>query len=656
MRIKFILTLTLFSIFLGYSQKRYTFLTEMSDISSAPKFERQDGLLVYKGNNAVEKSFFSKYTIFEFYQSFPDSKVQRTLNVFTIVGNEKSLMDDLKSKFPQKYLGSEDLSDLKLKLANSYPNDYGSTSPVANLGLPESLSNFDYINVPKAWDYTYGDAKVKIGISDSAIDIDDIDFRYKTTLLSIYNNPYSPPYSMANSSWHGTSTAAIAAAQGNNGHGTVGICSNCSIVFTNYLFGDPGPEQDPTPEFNYLLQLAIAGAKVINMSWGFSSTNISAFNYYQWVIDEIYDMNVVLVASAMNDTSFNALYAPNNYMYYAFPASLKHVISVSSVNHKNEFGQQVETLPDWGAVSRYVKDMVSTSVVTNYMGNGPYAFVGATHRTNDMVDICAPGFSILQYPWYVLGNIKDGEPLYYGDGTSSAAPHVAGTVGLMYSLNSCLVNDEVEDILQLTSKNLEHIPGNEPFIGRSGSGKLETGDAVEFVSNMKSATGSALIDGQDFYRFDFKLSHINNKLTITNQIFRNICTADFTAKKEINILNSDFNPTSGFTDLKINSALTVCTTSNKNDYDKTESEDNQQYSISSKLYPNPNTGTFTISVENVNVKNMTVNVVNVLGKIVYKTIVTQSVFDINLSNLPSGIYFVKLNEGDYSETLKFIKN
>src|SRR5690606_4728634 len=115
-------------------------------------------------------------------------------------------------------------------------------------------------NLPKAWDFTKGNEEIVIGISDAKIDTSDVDFKFKTEFL---HAPYqSLPYSSTNlQSFHGTGVSAIAAAQGDNAHGTVGICSNCSIMSTKY------------GNYDYLLELAQHGVRIINMSWvgGYSS-------------------------------------------------------------------------------------------------------------------------------------------------------------------------------------------------------------------------------------------------------------------------------------------------------------------------------------------------------------------------------------------------
>lgn len=656
-KICLLIFMSLFSL-ISFGQDLNFFLVEMSNKELAPKFKKENNFIVYDGKDEREFNFFKNYNILDFFQAFPDSKRERTLNVFMFVTKEKLFGENLITTLSDKFIKFEDVTDFKVELNNSYPNDYGTTSPVANLGFPLSLSNFDYVNVPKAWDYTYGNAEVKIGISDANIDINDIDFMYKTTFLpGYYESPiYNPPYSLSNESWHGTATAAIAAAQGNNSHGLVGVCSNCSIVATKYSWGTPGTYTNPTPNLNRLLQLAISGAKVINMSWtGHSYSPPSNYTIYQWIFDEIYeDYNVVCVGSSGNNNS-----APG--LLYGYPASYNHVISVLSVNHKNEWSQEVVNDANYGEISLFVKDMVSPSVVTNYNGDGPYAF-NSWHTVNSSVDICAPGYSSVIYPWYVLGNTDNGKPLYYGSGTSGAAPHVAGTVGLMFSLNDCLLVDEVEDIIQLTSKNLESINGNQNFIGYSGSGKLEVGDAVEFTYESMIPNGNAVIDSQDFWRFNFDLSRISNNLTLSNLTFRETNTSTFKAKNSIDVIgNSDFNPTTGFIDLSIDSGLDICSTSQRisntiskkevNDYDLIK----RNFDKKVHLYPNPNDGDFRLIFNEEVSEEIEVNIFDVFGKLVFSLNSKETEIDFKLNNLNSGVYFVKVTSSEINESIKFIK-
>lgn len=638
--------------------KNYIFNVELNDFHEAPVFIKKNNELIYNGTIQAEKDFFSKYAILDFFQSYPDSKRLRTLNMFTVVTTDKSLISSILAQFPSKYLRVEDLTGVKVELTSRYyPNDYGSTSPTTNLGVNGSLKSFDYVDVPKAWNYTTGNDNILLGWSDAKIDTTDIDFKFKTSFLQDYYTVGYPgmPYDANNiETWHGTGTAAVAGAQGNNSHGITGICMDCQIIATAYGFGNPGSPLSPTPNYNNLLKLANSGVKVINMSWAHMDQNPNGhWTSFQWVIDEIHDLGVVLVAGAGNTNSYSSIYAPN-FLVYGFPASLNHVISVSSVNHKNKaIGEEITNEP-FGQVSWNVEDLISPTGIMN--NNGVYyTSYYEGHTTNEKVDICAPGFKNFRYEQYLgLGQIQ------YGDGTSGATPFVTGTVGLMFSINDCLTPDEVEDILQLTSKNIESNPYNSYFIGRIGSGKLETGNAIEFVVESLSPNGNARISNQDFWRFNFDLQYINNNLTISYQTFRDNNTSNFVAKNSIEIFeDSDFKPnTNGFIDLKINNNLEVCPVSASritNIYKKTKNivENNINRVI---LYPNPNKGYFTIALNKEELSGTTIEIFDIYGKLLFKDMTLKKQIEINNQSLPTGIYFAKIVSDNINQTIKFIKN
>ncbi len=650
---KFFLLLCSFLFFNATSQTNYVFNVELSDRETAPSFILTNGVLLYNGTDNSESAFFANYTILKFYQTYPSSSVSKSLNVFTFETTSPNLMGDLIIQFPGKYSNIEDLTGHVLELLY-YPNDYGNTSPIPNLGFDISMKNLDYINVPKAWDFFNENdiGNVTIGISDGKIHENDIEFSNKTNYLNL--NQFSSSFNCVagNESRHGTSVAAIAAAQGNNGYGTTGICPDCEILNVPY-----------TLTYNGLLDLANNGVKVINMSWAYNSyEDLSYQNGFfpsqQEIINQIHNLGVVLVAAAGNNNSFNY----PNWQAYAYPACYEHVISVSGVNHKNaNIGdEQTGPIPPFGMVSLYVEDLVSPSGAIDYNGEPYYPFAAGL-TTNTRVDICAPAYQISSYSSFLLNCLDEyGQPNYdKGNGTSQAAPHVTGTVALMQSLNSCILPDEVEDVLQLTSKNLESNPYNAYFIGRSGSGKLETGDAVEFVYEMMNANGNCLIDGQDFWRFNFDLKHIYNKLTISNQIFRESNTSNFTAKNEIDItLNTDFRPSSnGFVDLNIDSDLTICDSSSRfaNINNNNPKKDKINLDSSIKLFPNPNKGIFSVKIDKANIRDLSINVLDIFGKLIYSTKVNEANFVIEIPNLSDGIYFVKILNNEINETLKFIK-
>ena len=91
-----------------------------------------------------------------------------------------------------------------------------------------------------------------------------------------------------------------------------------------------------------------------------------------------------------------------------------------------------------------------------------------THQHNPRVDLSAPG--------YEVGISPSSNHYLIGSGSSYAAPYVSGTVALMLSVNPCLNNEAIEQILKLTSQNIDAL--NPAYVGQIGKGRLNTAAAV----------------------------------------------------------------------------------------------------------------------------------------------------------------------------------
>lgn len=61
------------------------------------------------------------------------------------------------------------------------------------------------------------------------------------------------------------------------------------------------------------------------------------------------------------------------------------------------------------------------------------------------------------------------------------------------------------------------------------------------------------------------------------------------------------------------------------------------------IYPNPSSGIFRFTIENVEPHNFDINIYNVVGQLVKSEKVTEKNFDLNISNEVNGIYYYQIN-------------
>ncbi|PHS62507.1 MAG: hypothetical protein COB12_10725 [Flavobacterium sp.] len=485
------------------SQVNSWFYLRAKNESFNPVFKEEGEKLIYTGTNSKLKSILNKYTILEFKKTFRNARKKNLKKTFFVVTNDDDLLNDLLTNASNIFEFGEIILEEDKKIFE--PNDYGLTSTLGdNKGLQVNLDYLDFLNLPKAWYYTTGSKDVLIGISDARIDTTNNEFANKTTVLK----------ESTISRGHGSGVAVVAAGQGDNEYGIVGVCYNCSILSTNY--GD-------FKNMKQLIELSNAGAKVINCSW----VGTKYYQTAQDVINEITSNGTLIVAGAGNRDWRNT----KGSLYY-YPASYDNVISVSAAMHRYEDVYDNIQISEKG--SKYaanIRYFLGRTVGFKDKENlkDPYIYQASTTTLNDKIDILTPAVDLFKFSQFVMYNKME----YTVEATSSTAPFVTGTIGLMYSMNPCFPLNEVESVIKLTATNIGHIKQNKPFEGNYGAGMLNVGNAIEMVYDLYTKGETATIENQNFTRWDFKLTSLSEKVLIQNQKFTESSTLNLTAKNSI---------------------------------------------------------------------------------------------------------------------------
>ncbi len=324
------------------------------------------------------------------------------------------------------------------------------------------------INAPAAWDVTTGSASVVVAVIDTGIlnhadlsgrTVPGYDFIIDTFVSNdgdgrdpdpsdpgdwITTNECGFPHSAQNSSWHGTHVAGTIGAASNNSLGVAGINWNSKILPVRVLGKCGGYVSDIAEGMRWAAGLAVSGvpananpAKVLNLSLGGSGACGST---YQDAINAIVAAGSTVVVAAGNDNA-NAI----NFR----PANCNQVVTVASTDRDGD--------------------------------RAYYSNFGS------VVEISAPGGETNSIPANgVLSTLNTGttvpvaDAYAYYQGTSMAAPHVAGVASLLYSRNPNLTPVQVTHILTTT---VTAFPGGSTCnTSICGTGILNAANAVNGVS------------------------------------------------------------------------------------------------------------------------------------------------------------------------------
>ena len=240
------------------------------------------------------------------------------------------------------------------------------------------------IQAYQAWDVTTGSSSVRVAVVDTGIDNSHPDLPAvvaQSTLSTIDGNA-------EDDNGHGTHVAGTIGALTNNGIGVAGLNWHVSLMAAKVLDAQgSGSNADVADGIKWA---ADNGAQVINLSLGGSLPSRTLRN----AVDYAWNKGVVLTCAAGNSGT----------SAQSYPAAYPNCIAVAATN--------------------------------KYDLKASFSNYGAS-----WVDVAAPGVNILStlpnsavYLTTHYGYRQNGDSL---DGTSMAAPHVAGLAGLIWSTGKC---------------------------------------------------------------------------------------------------------------------------------------------------------------------------------------------------------------------------
>ena len=284
-----------------------------------------------------------------------------------------------------------------------------------------NLYGMDQVRAPQAWDEHVGDQEFVIAIIDTGIDYNHPDLQ-----ANIWTNPGEIPgngqdddgngyvddvhgYDFydyngdpMDGNGHGTHCGGTVGGVGNNAIGVAGVNWQCRLVGAQFL--GPGGSGSLAGAVDAVEYCAVNQFKVSNNSWGGGGFSQAMFDVVQAAGD---DFGHVFVAAAGNGGYYGASYPG------AMTCTNLICVAATDINE------------NMASFSQY-------------------------HDVE--VDLGAPGVDVL--------STTPGNNYSYYSGTSMATPHVAGGVGLIYSVLGEASAAEVKDIILSTTRSIPSMEGN----------------------------------------------------------------------------------------------------------------------------------------------------------------------------------------------------
>lgn len=281
----------------------------------------------------------------------------------------------------------------------------------------------------------------------------------------------------SDSSWHGTHVAGTVAAVSDNANGVAGVAWNIGLIPVRVLGKCGGYTSDIADGIRWAVGLNVPGvpvnntfADVINMSLGgFGACSIT----YQNAIDAAFNAGSTIVVAAGNSNDSSILYQPGN---------CNNVINVAAgandgarAYYSNN-GANIDITAPGGDGCNPINNNFPSSLADCEGGIwDDTRMVLSTHNNG----VTVPGSN--NYNWL--------------QGTSMAAPHVAGLAALIKSVNGSLTPAEVEQIIKDSADNFASVPDHQCNTSICGAGYA---NATAALQNTMVTLGPDLIFSNGF--------------------------------------------------------------------------------------------------------------------------------------------------------------
>ena len=365
-----------------------------------------------------------------------------------------------------------------------FPLEHAWEEPPINDPKIRAQWQLDYVQAYEAWEIVKAeDAKTEDGKPAVTVAVLDVGFMIdhedlEGNVLAVYDviTESSDREAMLGSdAGHGTHASGIVSAKTNNGIGMSGISYNAGLVLVQCTTEDGGATSfNMLKGYSWILDHKDEyNVKVINISIGVSNEIEDLFEgefddvdrAYMASVQEAYEDGILTTFAAGNDADVM------EGAYYNWPSDWA-ACALAVIGLTMDWDEE-------GNVSFYRLDF------SNYNLPGQIT-----------KDIAAPGQTIGST--YYAYDYEDPTVYRFQDGTSMAAPVVAGVAALVYAVNPDFSTDQVVDILLSSAVDL----GPEGFDDNFGFGAVNALNAVTYAKNGYYFYGNhSLLKGENVILF-----------------------------------------------------------------------------------------------------------------------------------------------------------